>query len=81
MVIISRSLFVSLALIPFSLSQSTSSTDLGTQIAAIEAHFRNAGIVPSLLATFAPSALLDITFGGVGTVSPGIPLTRARQSR
>ncbi|KAI0029323.1 phosphatidylethanolamine-binding protein [Vararia minispora EC-137] len=45
-------------------------------IAAIEAHFNNSGIVPSLLSTFDPSATLNVTFPGVGTISPGQALTK-----
>jgi len=68
--------FVSLALIPFSLAQSTG--DVGVQIEAIEAHFSNAGLVPSLLATFSPTAILSVSFDGVGAVAPGTPLTQAQ---
>jgi hypothetical protein len=71
------SVVVSLALIPFTLAQSPSDVALG--IAAIEAHFSNAEIVPSLLATFIPSALLNVAFNGVA-VPPGTPLTQDRQS-
>jgi len=67
------SVVVSLALIPFTLAQSPSDVALG--IAAIEAHFSNAEIVPSLLATFIPSALLNVAFNGVA-VPPGTPLTQ-----
>jgi phosphatidylethanolamine-binding protein (PEBP) family uncharacterized protein len=66
------SVFVSLALIPFTLAQSPSDVAFG--IAAIEAHFSNAGIVPSMLATFTPSALMNVAFGAA--VSPGTPLTQ-----
>ena len=70
------SVFVSLALIPFTLAQSP--TDVAFGIAAIEAHFSNAGIVPSMLATFTPSALMNVAFGAA--VPPGTPLTQDRQS-
>lgn len=72
-----RTLLVSLALVPFSLSQSTDNAAI--QIKAIEAHFSNAGLVPSLLATFDPSALLSFSFSGVGDVSPGTALSQARK--
>ncbi|GJJ11997.1 hypothetical protein Clacol_006235 [Clathrus columnatus] len=57
----------------------TSSTSLSTpsdvplvvQGEAISAHFTNAGLVPSLFANFTPSALLSVSYGGLGTVSPG----------
>jgi len=71
-----RTLFVSLALVPFSLAQSDSAGEVGIQ--AIEAHFTNAGIVPSLLATFTPSALLNILFAGTPSVAPGTPLSQAQ---
>jgi hypothetical protein len=45
-------------------------------ISAIEAHFNNAGLVPSLLATFDPSAIMNVTFPGVGSISPGQNLTK-----
>jgi len=72
-----RTLFVSLTLIPFfSLSQSTN--DSSIQIEAIEAHFSNAGIVPSLLPTFSPSAVLSVSFAGVGDVAPGTALSETQ---
>lgn len=39
-------------------------------IALIEAHFTNSGIVPSLLATFDPSATITQTFAGA-VIDPG----------
>lgn len=75
---ISLSVFVALALIPFTFSQSTSSNDTGIQIAAIQAHFTNAKIVPDLLATFAPSAVLNVGFSAVGDITPGTPMTQAQ---
>jgi phosphatidylethanolamine-binding protein (PEBP) family uncharacterized protein len=50
-------------------AQATNDTSLG--IAAIEAHFTNAQIVPELLSTFNPSALMTVTFTGVGAITPG----------
>jgi phosphatidylethanolamine-binding protein (PEBP) family uncharacterized protein len=50
-------------------AQSTNDTALG--IAAIEAHFTNAELVPSLLSSFDPSAVMTVTFSGVGVISPG----------
>jgi len=55
-------------------AQSANNTALG--IVAIEAHFTNAQLVPQLLSTFTPSALLNITFSGVGAISPGQNLSR-----
>ncbi|KAG6833194.1 hypothetical protein H0H87_010257 [Tephrocybe sp. NHM501043] len=47
----------SIALLPFTLAQST-------DVAAIEAHFKQSQIVPQLLASFEPSALLSANFAG-----------------
>jgi len=46
------------------------------EIAAIEAHFSNAGIVPSLLKTFDPSATLNVSFANVGAINPGQALSK-----
>ncbi|KAF8580701.1 hypothetical protein K439DRAFT_1619637 [Ramaria rubella] len=51
-------------------------TQLGVE--AIEAHFANAGLVPSLLNPFSPSGLLNVTYNNVGQVQPGQNLTVAR---
>jgi hypothetical protein len=59
-------------------AQSTNDTALG--IAAIEAHFTNADLVPSLLSSFTPTALMTVTFPGGGAISPGQNLTMARES-
>jgi len=45
-------------------------------IAVIEAHFTNAGIVPDLLKTFVPSATLNASFSGVGAITPGEALSK-----
>ena len=58
-------------------AQSTNDTALGN--AAIEAHFTNAELVPELLSTFDPSALLTVAFSGVGDISPGQNLTMTRE--
>jgi len=68
------SVFLFLTLIPATLTQSPSDVTLG--IAAIKAHFSNAEIVPSMLTTFDPSALMSVTFGAQAAVPPGTPLTR-----
>jgi hypothetical protein len=65
--------FVLALAIPFVAAQSN---DTAFQIEAIEAHFSQAGIVPQLLSTFNPSAVLTINFDGVGDVSPGQALTQ-----
>jgi phosphatidylethanolamine-binding protein (PEBP) family uncharacterized protein len=44
-------------------------------IAAIRAHFANAGLVPALLPSFNPSAVMNVAFPGVGTISPGQSLS------
>lgn len=73
---ISLSVLSVLALIPFSVAQSS---DPGLQIAAIEAHFSNAGLVPDLLSSFSPEAFLNVNFNGVGDVAPGTALTQDRE--
>ena len=60
-------------------STASNNTELG--IAAIEAHFTQSGLVPSLLPTFEPSAVLTLSYSGVGDVSPGQALTQDRTSR
>jgi phosphatidylethanolamine-binding protein len=59
-------------------AQSANDTALG--IAAIEAHFKNADLVPSLLSSFTPTALMTVTFPNVGAISPGQSLTKERES-
>lgn len=54
-------------------AQSTNNTQLG--IEAIEAHFNNSKIVPTLLSSFSPTALLTVSYDGVGQVQPGQNLT------
>ena len=53
-------------------------SDNALEIAAIKAHFANAGLVPDLLAAFNPSALLNVSFEGVGVISPGQLLQQTR---
>ncbi|KAH9171461.1 phosphatidylethanolamine-binding protein [Lactarius sanguifluus] len=59
-----------------SLVNAQSSNDNAIGIAAIEAHFTGAGLVPSLLTSFDPTALMTVTFSGVGAISPGQNLTK-----
>jgi hypothetical protein len=59
-------------------AQSAGDTALG--IAAIAAHFTNAELVPQLLSTFAPTALINVTFTGVGAITPGQNLSKERES-
>ena len=40
-------------------------------ISAIEADFKNSDLIPDLLPSFNPSALMTVTFPGVGPISPG----------
>ncbi|KAI0303374.1 phosphatidylethanolamine-binding protein [Multifurca ochricompacta] len=61
-----------------SLVNAQSSNENAISIAAIEAHFTGAGLVPSLLSSFDPSALITVTFPGVGAISPGQSLTKDR---
>ncbi len=58
-------------------AQTTNDTVLG--IAAIEAHFTGADLVPSLLSSFDPSALMTVTFSGVGAITPGQNLSQQRE--
>jgi len=64
-----------LALLAPFVSAQTSSPAL--EIEAIEAHFTGAGLVPSLLPSFTPSAVFGLSFNGVN-VSPGQALTKAQ---
>ncbi|KAH8108484.1 phosphatidylethanolamine-binding protein [Phellopilus nigrolimitatus] len=68
-------LLVAFSLVSFVLAQ-----DTALQIEAIEAHFTNAGIVPDLLATFAPTAAMSVSFDGVGVIQPGQPLSQSQVS-
>jgi phosphatidylethanolamine-binding protein len=64
-----------LSLVPLTLAQS----DTALQIEAIEAHFQQSGIVPSLLPTFNPLATLSLNFAGeffFTTDLPILPLNR-----
>lgn len=72
---ISLTFILSLALVPFAFAQN----DTQLQIEAIEAHFSNAGLVPSLLSTFAPEADLVLDFTGVGSITPGQALSKTRR--
>ncbi|KAN0118330.1 Phosphatidylethanolamine-binding protein PEBP [Russula decolorans] len=53
------------------LANAKSSDDTALGIAAIQAHFKNADIVPDLLPSFNPSAIMNVAFPGVGPISPG----------
>ncbi|KAG6853704.1 hypothetical protein C0991_002240 [Blastosporella zonata] len=73
----SLTVLVSIALLPFTLAQSN---DTALQVAAIEAHFTQSQIVPQLLASFEPSALLTANFPGVGDITPGQALTEGQSA-
>jgi len=62
------------------LSSLVNAQDTALGIAAIEAHFKNADLVPSLLSSFTPTALMTVTFPDVGAISPGQSLTKERES-
>ncbi|KAH9483787.1 26 kDa secreted antigen [Psilocybe cubensis] len=64
------SFVVSVALVPFVAAQAS------VDIQAIEAHFTQSHVVPDLLASFNPSALLSLNFAGVGNVQPGQKFTK-----
>jgi len=53
----------------FANTQPIDYTALG--ITATEAHFKISDLVPDLLPSFNPSALMTVTFPGVGPISPG----------
>jgi hypothetical protein len=61
-----------------SLVKAQSTDDPALEIAAIEAHFTGAGLVPSLLASFYPDAAMTVNFPGVGDITPGQNLTEDR---
>jgi len=65
---------LSLAVLGIFLSCIAAQTTL--QIEAIEAHFKQSGIVPSLLTTFDPSAVLAVNYEGVGAITPGQALSK-----
>jgi phosphatidylethanolamine-binding protein (PEBP) family uncharacterized protein len=52
-------------LVPFAVAQ------ISIGVEAIEAHFQQSAIVPDLLASFDPSALISLSFAGVGNAQPG----------
>ena len=74
----SRLITLSFLALPFTLvvSQTSSSNNTQLGIAVIEANFENAGIVPSLLAQFDPTALLTVSFVN-GDLTPGQNLSQS----
>ncbi|KAG1756232.1 phosphatidylethanolamine-binding protein [Suillus paluster] len=71
-----RIFFSSLLLSSFVRASQSNNTAL--EIEAIRAHFQGAGLVPSLLASFIPTALLTAAYVGVGAVTPGQLLLKAQ---
>lgn len=67
------SAIASLALIPFVAAQAQDQIALNLQ--AIRAHFQQSRLVPELLESFDPIALLTLNYEGVGDVTPGQALT------
>lgn len=58
----------------------SSTSDIALDIVAIQAHFTNAELVPELLTTFNPDAVLNVTFHSNLTITPGQNLTTERES-
>lgn len=48
------------------------------EIEAIKAHFAQSGLVPASLPQFTPSALLAVSFTGLGKIAIGQPISRER---
>ncbi|KAI0073406.1 PEBP-like protein [Panus rudis PR-1116 ss-1] len=67
-----RVLSLAAVVLPFAYAQNNTALD----IEAIKAHFANAGIVPSLLTSFDPEALVTLNYPGFETVAPGQALTK-----
>ena len=61
-----RTLFVVCALFSVALAQSTE-----LQLEGIEAHFKNAELVPVPVPVFEPTAILAANFQGLGNITPG----------
>jgi len=70
-----KSLVIALSLVSLSLAQSV---DPEIQVEAVQQNFINAGIVPSLLQTFDPSAAMNVSFAGVGAITAGQPLSETQ---
>ncbi|EPQ58488.1 hypothetical protein GLOTRDRAFT_91885 [Gloeophyllum trabeum ATCC 11539] len=72
-------LFSQAVLLLAAAQQNYSYNDL--QIEAIQAHFQQAGIIPPLLPSLNPLAWINVSFPGVGSVSPGqvLSLDQVRQ--
>ena len=75
-----KSLLASLSLLSLVLAQNSSDSP-AFEVEAIEAHFKNAGLVPDLLANFTPVAEMAVSFNGVGQIQPGQQLSQDRESR
>lgn len=69
------SLTLALCSIPPVPAQSNTTT---VEIEAIKAHFAQSGLVPAFLPTFTPTALLAVSFKGLGRVAIGQLVSRER---
>jgi phosphatidylethanolamine-binding protein len=74
-------LFLSSIVALSSLGALVYATDPALGIAAIEAHFKAAELVPSLLSTFTPTAVMTVNFTGTGSISPGENLNKTGEQR
>ena len=61
-----RTLFVACALFFVALAQSTE-----LRLEGMRAHFKNAQLVPVPIPVFEPTAILDVNFPGLGSITPG----------
>jgi hypothetical protein len=66
-----RTVFVTCALFSVALAQSTQ-----LQLEGIEAHFKNAQLVPVPIPVFDPTAILAANFEGLGSITPGQLVTK-----
>src|SRR5258708_2473054 len=63
--------FSFLGLLASAQSNVTGTNDTASGIAGIQASFKNASLVPDLLQSFDPTALMNVTFPGVGAITAG----------
>ena len=76
----SKLLITYLSFLAFALAQDSSAEEYAAEeIAAIKAHFSNAGLVPDLLSTFDPIGAMIFAFDGFGTVRPGEQVSKDRE--
>jgi hypothetical protein len=72
--------FLSLTFLSFAGSQTVTTGTPTLELQAIQAHFKQAELVPELLSSFEPSALLSVNFAGVGDITPGQLLNKAQSA-